>query len=255
MAALGLRAASGCIALVAMLSFSSVSRAEVINWNENPTPLTIAALQESDGLLVGDKLFTDFSVISSGNASFKPGAADITISGIQSNGEYGVLFNSGWFALSHEVVDTMINFSVEVAAPSARWLIKDNTLGIGGVNVNSESPGAVVLVTENVFAAPPPQTNSIADKLVYKTAGEERLLDHQEFTDPNGLPVAYSKVWVVKDITLFGGTGDTGLPGATLSAISQTFSQTVPEPQSVVLLLCGLPGLALMVWRRYRVRR
>jgi hypothetical protein len=251
------RAVLSCAAVAALL-FSSVGHAEVVwVWN-NPDPNfqapSIAEVNAQGGLLVGDKLFTDFSVVSSGNAPFLPTAADIRISGLLSDGDYGVSFNGPWFALTNQVLDTTIKFKVSVFPENTGVLIKDNTLGLTAFAVNNSD--AFVSITENVYSAPPPQSQSIADKFVFATATSSALLDHENFHDATGGPAAFPEVWVVKDILLYGGsTAVPGHPGAFLSEFTQSFSQTqVPEPQAIALLACALPGIALVLWRR-RARR
>jgi hypothetical protein len=245
-----------CAAIVAATLFSSVSHAEIAwTWNDLDPGFqapSIADVNAQGGLLVGDKLFEDFVVISSGNAPFLPTAADIRISGLLVGGDYGVSFNGPWFALTNQVLDTTIKFKVSVFPQDTGVLIKDNTLGLTAFAVNNSD--AFVSITENVYSAPPPQPQSIADKFVYASQPSSVLMDHENFHGPSGGPAAYPEVWVVKDILLYGGsTAVPGHPGAFLSEFTQTFSQ-VPEPQTLALLACGLPGLALMLWRRRRAR-
>ncbi len=253
-----LRALSFCAAVtMTTVLFSSVSQAEIV-WNlndPNAVAVRISDVNTAGGLLVGDKLFSDFTVISSGNAPYLPAATDITLAGFQSDGNYGVMFGGAWFVRAGQTLDTAIGFSVSVSPQPSSYLIEDSTLGLQAANVSA--PDAFVQIIENVYSAPPPQPKSIAQLVVDETSdpGNEQLLDSANFKDPNLLPVAYSKVWVVKDVNLFGGVGTPGvLPVASMSQFSESFSQT-PEPQSLVLLLCGAPCLALYLWRRFRARR
>jgi hypothetical protein len=231
-------------AVLFLLTFSSIAQAEII-WGPNSTATSLANINANGGILVGDKRFTDFAVTSSGNATILPTISDIMLSGLTS-GDYGVEFNYGWFALPGQLLDTKISYAVEVAAATAPFKIEDNLLAIEGVGTRGN--GAFATVVENVFSSKPPHATSIADQFVYYASSSDQLLsDHDVYAQ------TYSKLWVVKDITLYGGTGHSVVPGVTLSAVLQTFSQTqVPEPQSLVLLFCGLPGLAMMAWRRYR---
>ena len=132
------RVAPWCVALATALSFSSVGHAAPIVWDfDNPTPVSIAQISQAGGLEVGDKIFADFGVASSGNAVYQPTAAEITVSGTFLNGDYGLQFNGGWFALPGQTLDTAINFDVTVAPSGAPNLIKDAGLFMDGVMLNS----------------------------------------------------------------------------------------------------------------------
>ncbi len=249
------RVLCACAAATLALLFSSVSHAEII-WGPSSTAVTIEEVNEMGGLLVGDKLFTDFSVMSSGTAPIKPTAADIAISGILSGEDYGVILGGPWFAFAGQVLDTVITFQVSVSPQSSPYRIKDVGLSMNGVTL-TELPDAFVQIHESVYAAPGyQQKDRIASGDVYQNIWDTDSDFSQDFRDPSGAPVSYPTVWVRKDIMLYGGTRPVppGTPhgpiATTLSVITQTFSQEVPEPQSLVLLLCGVPALALFMWRR-----
>jgi len=245
--------ASMFCAILALFLFAGLASATLIEpivWGPSSTAVTIADVNEAGGLLVGDKLFAGFTVVSSGNASFLPTEETIKLVGFQStDGDYGVKFSDNWTVFSGQSLDTLINFDVSVSPQSSGYLIKDNLLALTAVSATST--GSYVLISENVYSAAPPQMNSISDLLVYKTWAAEKRLDSQEFSDPNELPVAYSKVWVTKDIALYGGTDAPGVPGAHLSEFVQTFSQ-VPEPSTLALLGVGVIGLLAYAWRHRR---
>ena len=254
------RVAPWCVALATALSFSSVGHAAPIVWDfDNPTPVSIVQISQAGGLEVGDKIFADFGVASSGNAVYQPTAAEITVSGTFLNGDYGLQFNGGWFALPGQTLDTAINFDVTVAPSGAPNLIKDAGLFMDGVMLNS-LPSSFVQVQESVYAAPPVPgghpTNLVPGEGVYaNSSGEINGVDQGFIL--NGVPVAYPEVWVIKDIMLYGGTiPPSGIippgPNTAVSWITQTYSQT-PEPSTFALLgvaLLSLLGYAACAWRR-----
>ncbi len=241
--AYALRGALACVVLAAFC-FGSVGSAEVINWNDNPTPVTIAEVNEAGGLLVGDKLFSNFVVMTSGTSIVKPNYDTITLAGFLSGADYGLRFQSLWYAAAGQWVDTALVFDVAVLEDSG-MLISDNELRMPGSSTVYADVYARVGITESILQLSPSGVEGglLASERVYDTLNEKVLFDHAEFA-------GVSSIRVVKDISVIGGL--TGA-GAELSYFTQTFSQTaIPEPQTIVLLLCGLPGLALMAWRRYR---
>ena len=56
---------------------------------------TILEINQAGGLLVGDKLFSDFDVTSVGNTAILPDASTIAVTGISHDGDYGIRFNGG----------------------------------------------------------------------------------------------------------------------------------------------------------------
>jgi hypothetical protein len=247
---LGALAVCACAALV--VSLSPVASAEVIVWdfvNPQSPPPTILQINEAGGFLVGDKLFSDFLVVPTpvpaGSIGWSPGADGIVVSGILVGEDYGIQFNAPWLAGPGVAVNTTLTFKVSVAPQWAdTYLITGNTLALTASNVSS--PDGIVGVIENVFDGPPPLAYRVASKSTFDTLSSSKLIDHQDFMGPDG-PVALSEIWVKKDITLIGGSGVTHL-----SELTQTFSQVVPEPGSVGLLLTGLLSLGLYRWRRRR---
>jgi hypothetical protein len=213
--------------------------------NDPNAGFTLQQVIEAEGIRVGDKVFDLFTVnnsLSTGGAQV-PDASGITVYGVYVNGELGLRFTGGWAATGEQVADTVVIFRVTADRP---WLISDNSLWMDGYGARD---GGLVAISENVFAENPSEgySFSLADKYVYyASASEMDVLDHQEFTNPEGELVAVPEIWVVKDIIVNGGPNSAGSAG--LSQFYQTFSQ-IPEPVSTALLTIG--GL-LMVARRNR---
>jgi len=227
-------AASLCVGSVSSLS------AAIIADLDNPTSYTIEEVNLAGGIIVGDKLFDEFSVVSGPGA---PDASNISLTGVLLNGEYALKFNGGWLAGPGQTRDTTIIFQVTVTDPP--WVIYANTLSMAGHGASGDGG---VAITENVYLVNPDTVlnpQSIADKFVYYfSPAVQQTFDYAEFVDPDTQqPAAYASVWVVKDVVVTGGTEGT----AHLSNFYQAFLQ-VPEPASITLLGMG----ALFVLKRRR---
>ena len=224
---------------------------------------TISEINQQGGLQVEDKIFSDFSIISiaSGSLAIAPDESLVEITPIIVDGDIGIQFNGPWIAGPGSVVNSTITFKVSIAeAWRDVWLIHDNTFTLTASNV--DVPGGFVSGIENVFDGLPALGRRVASKSVFDTYTDDKLMDHQYFTDPDtGQPIALSEIWVKKDITLFGGTlqnNTAGVPGGDidvefgfthLSEFTQTFSQ-IPEPATMAMLAFG--GMLVAARRRNR---
>lgn len=237
-----IRGAAGLVAIVAALLLSAQTALAQIDWNTNPNAngYTIAEIIDQGGLRVGDKLFTNFDVVSTpgrtnpsstGPLPGAPNASSIRVRGFfDSNGDIGLEFNGAWFANVGQVVNTNITFVVTPDAP----------FEIEGVGLQLAAFGALgdgaVNIAENVFEAPsvfPPLANLLVN---YQKNGPFNIF--QDF----GSFVPQDSIFVSKDIIVT--SGGNGI--AHLSRFTQTFRQ-IPEPASVALLL---GGIALIARRR-----
>lgn len=217
------------------------------NWAQADTVVLTDAYKLSDfapngplanGLLVGDKLFKDFTADTNvtGPMGIGPDADGITVKGVMIDGDYGLFFQGGWFAGPGVLIDTSIGFSVEVMDPN-KWMVGNNMhlLNFGA------AVGGFVGITENVYATNPPSP-SIANNFVYYINSTTNDLDDPKTFSPAG---QYKKVWVRKDIAI--GTALNANGVSQLSGFTQTFKQ-VPEPATMTLL--GVGGLLAMRRRR-----
>ena len=215
----------------------------------NPTGYTIKEVNNAGGIIVFDKLFTDFTVVSTNSVgAAAPDENAIKVTGVYINnavvkGEWGLKFNGGWSAGKNMVADSTITFQVSIIEPyrTQGWVIVDNTLWM---DAYGWAGNGFVSISENVFSADPrlgpaPQLVS-PPKLVHASAIFEDPVDQRDLT------AHVQDLWVVKDVIANGSV----TPGdfAHLSQFYNTFSQ-VPEPATLALL--GLGGLAA-AWRRKR---
>ena len=213
----------------------------------NPTGYTIKEVNDAGGIIVFDKLFTDFTVVSTN--SFGAAAPDenaIKVTGVYINSapvlnEWGLKFNGGWSAGAGMVADSTITFQVSIVEPyrTQGWVVVDNTLWM---DAYGWAGNGFVSISENVYSADPrlgpaPQLVS-PPKLVHSSAVFEDLVDQRDLTAP------IQDFWVVKDVIANGSV----TPGdfAHLSQFYQTFSQ-VPEPATLAFLALGV---AVVVRRR-----
>jgi len=221
----------------------------------DPNSYTIQQIIEAGGIIIGDKLFDAFKVTTTKSVgAIAPGANEIAITPIQIlkpgaplGGDYGMKFNSLWSAPAGGLADSTIEFRVTILPEYAQqgYAIKDNALWITAFGVGGTTPPGFVSVSENIWARHPsdqnPPHNSIADKFVYYSTSNDKLLyDEAEFGP-------LTQIWITKDVGANGGVGTLGV--AKLSEFYQTFSQ-VPEPSTWVLL--SLAGLGLLGFARRR---
>jgi hypothetical protein len=194
---------------------------------------------------IGDKLFSDFSYVSSafGGALAVP-SAGVTVDTLGPAGTgasilstaIGLEFSAGWNALAGQTTDSDIDFTVTVLGGGSLD-IED----FGLAQVSGVLPNGSASVVEN-GCGPAPCTPAELEVMTFDYGGSNT----QRVSDTMFAPVG--SVTVSKDVSVTGGT--TG--SAHLSLVSDTFSQTsiVPEPSTLVLLASGLFGLAYLPRRR-----
>ncbi|NLF08658.1 MAG: PEP-CTERM sorting domain-containing protein [Pirellulaceae bacterium] len=206
---------------------------------------TLAEINEAGGIVIGDKLFDYFTVVTTKSiGAIAPGIDEIAITAVQINGNYGLKFNGGWSALAGQIADSTIEFRASILPEfvDMGYAFKDNALYITAFGNTTES--GQVSVSENIYAEHPALAEKpFANKYVYfRNDNDQKTHDLKNFE-----PI--TEMWIVKDVIANGGIGTTG--SAHLSEFYQTFSQ-VPEPGTFALLGFGAIGLAAYVWRKRR---
>jgi len=229
------------VSFVVLAGLGGISPGAIIEYDFNhPASYTLTEVNNAGGIRVFDKLFTSFYVDRTASAgAVAPGLGEISVRGVNVNGDYGLIFSGLWQAGYGQIADSAITFKVTV--PEG-YLIKDNGLKLLAYGAVW---GGGVSITENVYAGDPSTSPSIANKYVYYTRNGDNtssgigiVEDHKDFTP-------LSEIWVVKDVGAAGGLNQNQLGYATISQFQQTFSQ-IPEPATLALLAVG----GLLVLRR-----
>lgn len=223
--------ASGAKASVPFSSLTSPTLQDLIN-----------ASNTSGGVVIGDKLFSDFSYIGAPPGAPNPAPTPSQIAvGTAPGSDIGLTFSSAWESALGLNQDSIIRYAVSVL-PTSRLMITDVGLRFNG-NAPIPSTGTFATVTETVStlnsAGTGPGTLIGQVSVIADGAGSSsnRFSDHLTFAPT-------SSVFVEKDIQL--NSTDSGV--ATISFVDNTFSQTVPEPATFSLL--GLAGTGLLARRR-----
>ena len=197
----------------------------------------------TDGLVVGDKIFSDFDLtaIAAGGA-FVPSADSVLVCGGQNTdtGDYGLQFRLAWIVGTEQLINANIDFKVSIAPGYDQWFIEDAVLflmtagatGTGAVN-------ATELIYDSSFMG-----NCLAALDVSREFGDggSDLINHSLFL-LDGEPALVKEIWAETGIIISGGTAGT----AQLTEVFMLYSQ-VPEPATILLL--GLGSLALLRRRK-----
>ena len=198
----------------------------------DPMSYSITEINAADGIIIGDKLFGDFTVSTmTVGGAIDPEEDAITITAVQVHGDYGMVFRGPWTATAGQYVDSTIEFHANILDEYVNqgYAFKDNTLWLTAYGVPGDGS---VSVSENLYAEHPTLGGGpFCNKFVYYNQYSQRLQDERTFE-----PI--TDMWVVKDVVANGGTGS-----AHLSEFYQTYGQVVPEPGALVLCSMGLVGL------------
>jgi hypothetical protein len=244
-------------AFLAIFALAGLARGEIITdptavslgsgCYEDSASYSLASIIQSGGLVIGDKRFDLFSIVTTKSKNaVASGADEITLTAVYIDGDYGFKVNGLWLAGASQWADSTLSFHASILDSyiAQGYAFKDNTLWLSGYGVSTNASGGMVSIAENIYPSAA-KKNALANEYVYYTSEQDNI------TEDSAVFTPATQLWVVKDIAVFGGGGTAG--SAHLSEFYQTFSQTVPEPGTLVLL--GVGGLGLVGFAMRRRRR
>jgi len=212
---------------------------------EDAVSYTITQIINAGGIIIGDKFFDYFGVVTTNSIdAFAPDADTIKITAVYISGDYGFKVNGGWSAPAGQTSDSTINFRANILDEYVAhgYAFKDSKLWISAFGLSNNTNAGAVSVSENIYPTPLKQ-GAIANEFAYYISEtNQQTLDSATFA-----PI--TQIWVVKDVIAYGGIGTVG--AVHLSEFYQTFSQ-VPEPGMLALLSFGGMAVAVFAWRKRR---
>jgi hypothetical protein len=215
---------------------TEVSRAATILSTPAPVLLSTLVNNPSASYTVGDKKFTGFSYLATGDM---PPATGVNVAAILDDaGNYGIRFQGAFVDLpsSPGGSDALINYIVETTDPLK--LISDAHLAGNPTLLGTQGSISVV----ETFL-PLGQNGEYTMRIFDDESVGQKLTDQTIFATP------VKRLSVQKDILVIATPQSQTV---TMSFVDQSFSQvTIPEATTITLALIGLVSTAGMVRRKH----
>ena len=200
---------------------------------------TLGELFDGANMTVGDKLFSDWTLIdfddsaNPGNTAYN----QIVVNPLADQPlNPGLEFVSTGILTVSDMDFMDLYFSFTVTSMGA--LIKDNSLEITGYEFGADNLGGLIYIEEHVY--------DVADNLLaFKTAEIDNLFDIDDPYDWAEFAPQQS-IYVEKNIMLYSDFMDDTV---SLNSFEQRFSQ-VPEPATILLVSTGLLGIGALRKKR-----
>jgi hypothetical protein len=207
-----------------------------------PLPCTSGTLAVyiglTEGCTIGDKLFSNFSYVGTGNGGAVPiTAGGIGIVPITTALNPGFLFSAGWSVSSGQEQDSHIGYAVTVG--NGGFAITDVSATMSGFGTSGDG---LLTLAENIDSCPGHFNCNVGDLFLHYNQTASVTGQTVNITGTMG------PIYVVKNLTVSGGS--TGF--ASLSGVTQQFSEggVVPEPLTLLLMGSGLLGLGALRLRK-----
>lgn len=200
---------------------------------------TLTEINAAGGLVIGDKLFSDFTLTSSATGlASAPSLSGVKAAGFSDQGDLGLRFVGNWSAAFGGDANSVLRYQVTVVN-NPGWSINDVGLWMSAGSANGGGEVTMDEIVQDAALATLAET-SPGETVYYRSPSDHNRYYAESFASAD-------PIWVQQDISVrSNGPGSV----AAVSEFTQTFGQSfeIPEPAAAGLLGVG----ALVLARRRR---